>query len=65
MASVMIETDFFGAELPAVEPAALRGMRATRPASLHCDSGIEAYAAPGDLIDAMMRDDEGVFAAFA
>ncbi len=65
MASVMIETDFFGAELPAVDPAALRGMRAAPPASLHCDSGIEAYAAPGDAIHAMIRDDEGLFAAFA
>lgn len=63
MANVMIETDFFCADLPWVEPEALR--RTGAPAWLQSDSGIETDAAPGDAVEALGRRDEGVLAAFA
>ncbi len=65
MAHPMIETDFFRTDWPGAENGAERRVRVAVPAPLAADSGLDVLAAPGGAVEALLKIDSGVSAAFA
>lgn len=65
MAHVMIETDFFSTDWPVTENGSNRRVRAAIPAPLTADRGLSMLAAPGGAVEALVKVDNGMHAAFA